>query len=68
MRVSFHWQTHSGQERSSLGVFPARPVEVSHEPVVLARLELGQQLLDGLAHFGEFLNERLAVHYRVISR
>jgi hypothetical protein len=29
---------------------------------------LGQQLLDGLLHLREFLNERLAVHHRVISR
>jgi hypothetical protein len=27
-----------------------------------------QQLLDGALHLGEFLNERRAVHYRVISR
>jgi hypothetical protein len=39
-----------------------------HEPVVLAGLQPGQQLFDGLLHLGEFLNERIAVHYREISR
>ena len=35
---------------------------------MLAGLQLGQQLLDGLLHLGEFRNERVAVHYREISR
>ena len=39
---------------------PPRPVEVSRELVVLAGLQLGQQLPDGPLHFGEFLNERLS--------
>ena len=42
--------------------FPARPIEVSREPVALAGSELGQQLLDGLSHVRQFLNECLAVH------
>jgi hypothetical protein len=47
---------------ASRPIFPTRPVQVSREFVVLAGLELGQQLLDGLAHLGEFLNERVPVH------
>ena len=53
---------------ASRPVFPARPVEVSREAVVLAGLKFGQQLLDDLLHLGESLDERLAVHHRVISR
>jgi hypothetical protein len=41
---------------------------MSRETVVLAGLELGQQLLHGLLHLREFLDKRVAVHYRVISR
>ena len=35
---------------------------------MLASLELGQQLLDGLLDFREFRNERLSVQYREITR
>jgi hypothetical protein len=35
---------------------------------VFAGLKLGQQLLDGPLDLAEFLNECLAIHYRVISR
>jgi hypothetical protein len=34
---------------------------VSREFVVLAGLQPGEQLLDGLLHLGEFRNERVAV-------
>jgi hypothetical protein len=53
---------------ASRAVFPARPVEMSREVVVLAGLKFGQQLLDDLLHLGESLDERLAVPHRVISR
>jgi hypothetical protein len=43
-------------------VFPARRIEVSRESVVLAGLQLRQQLLDCLLHLREFRNERLSVH------
>jgi hypothetical protein len=43
-------------------VFPARPVEVSSKFVVLAGVQLGQELLDVLLNLGEFRNERLSVH------
>jgi hypothetical protein len=33
---------------------------MGREHVVLAGLELGEALLDGLLNLGEFLNERLA--------
>ena len=36
--------------------------------VVLAGLELGQELLDVLLNLGEFRDGRLSVHHRVISR
>ena len=35
---------------------------MSSESVVLAGLQLGQQLLDVPLNLGEFLDERLAVH------
>jgi hypothetical protein len=35
---------------------------VSRELVVFAGLQLSQELLDDLLHFGEFRNEGLAVH------
>jgi hypothetical protein len=37
-------------------------MEVSREFVMLAGLQLGEQLTDGLLQLGEFLDERLAVH------
>ncbi len=43
-------------------VFPARPVEVSREGVMLAGLQLGQELSGALLNFDEFRNERLTVH------
>jgi hypothetical protein len=43
-------------------------VEMRDETVSLTGLQMRQQLLDGALHLGEFLNERRAVHYRVISR
>ena len=48
--------------------FPAGAVEVSRKPVVFAGFELREQLLDGLLDLSEFLDERLTVHYRVMSR
>ena len=41
---------------------PPRPVEVSRKGVMLAGLNLGQQLLNDLLRLGEFRHERLAVH------
>jgi hypothetical protein len=41
---------------------------MSRELVVLAGLEFGQELRDSALHLGEFRNERIAVHYREITR
>ena len=41
---------------------PPRPVEVSRKGVMLAGLNLGQQLLNDLLRLGKFRHERLAVH------
>jgi hypothetical protein len=41
---------------------------MSREFVVLARMQLGRQVLDRLSYLGEFRDECLSVHYRVISR
>jgi hypothetical protein len=41
---------------------------VSRKGVMLAGLELRQQILDTLLDFTELGDERLPVHYRVISR
>ena len=43
-------------------VFPARPIKVSSKFVVLAGLQLSQQLLNGLLNLGEFGNKGLPVH------
>ena len=43
-------------------------VEMPNELVCLAGLQLVEQLLHVPLHLGEFLDERGAVHYRVISR
>jgi hypothetical protein len=41
---------------------------VSREFVVLARMQLSQQLIDHLPDLGEFRDESLPVHYREITR
>jgi hypothetical protein len=53
---------------ASRPVFSSRPVKMSGKFVVLASLELRQQLLDGLLHLSKFGNERFPVHYHEISR
>ena len=49
-------------------VFPARLVKVSRESVMLAGLELGQQLFDGPLYLRELVYERRTIHHRVITR
>lgn len=49
-------------------VFPARPVEVSREAVVLAGLQLGEQLTDGLSHLGGLAQQRIAEIQRASPR
>ena len=46
--------------------FLPRPVEVSRKCVMLAGLELGEQLTGALLNLGEFRNERLAVHIVIV--
>jgi hypothetical protein len=42
--------------------FPAGAVEVSGEPVMLAGLQLGEQLFDRPLNFGQLRDEHLSVH------
>jgi hypothetical protein len=49
-------------------VFLPRTVEVSREFVMLPSLQVGEQLLDRLLHFGEFRNEGLALHLSGLKR
>ena len=44
---------------------PARPVEVSRKGVMLARLNLGQQLFDGPLYLREFLSMK-AVRFMIV--
>ena len=46
--------------------FPSRLLEMSRKLVVLAGLQLRQQLLNGFIQIGQPLDERCAVHGNIV--
>jgi ketosteroid isomerase-like protein len=49
-------------------VLLSRLVDVRNEPVVVAGLKLREQVVNRSPHLGKLLDDRRAVHYRVITR